>query len=129
MIQKQRELYVPTFCTLPIILIHSPFYLLQLTSKLNPDCPPNYCGTRDRQNIITVVHIQADGFYDSIHYIWDLTGIPSILMVRTELNTSMSLDWEKFLNDESDCLTFSKKPFYSSTVIINKVNYIKINKI
>lgn len=49
--------------------------------------------------------------------------VPTLFYARTELNTELSIDWEKMLSDnQSEAITFSTEPQYFAAVLINKVS-------
>ncbi|KAG4065124.1 hypothetical protein HA402_007521 [Bradysia odoriphaga] len=92
-----------------------------LTAQLNPDCPPEICYNND-PNIITVVHISSDGQHDTLHYVWDFTGKPSVLIALTSPNTNLTINWRNFMdNKQESSIEFSTKPIYTSTVVLNRL--------
>lgn len=90
-----------------------------MNAQLNPDCPPEYCDN----SIITIVHISSDGQHDTLHYVWDFTGKPSVLIALTSPNTNLTIDWRNFMDDkQDDSIHFSNVPIYTSTVVMNRVS-------
>lgn len=92
-----------------------------MEATLNPGCPDNICDQNDQANAITVVHIKAIGSTNCLHYVWDFTGSPTVLMALTPLNTSLTINWRHFMDADLQSVTFSKKPIYTSAVIITRV--------
>lgn len=85
---------------------------------MNPGCPSDNC---NNDELITLIHVRADGDNDTLHYIWDFNRQPSILVALTELNTNVTIKWDQFSND-ANLLTFSNKPKYTMSFILTKVS-------
>lgn len=56
----------------------------------------------DECDKMVVVHIEADSDIDKIHYIYDFTGKPSVLIAKADKNSTLSIDWPKFLSNTSE---------------------------
>lgn len=99
---------------------------------MNPGCPIYICRDINGDDFknTTVIHVKADGPSNSLHYIWDLRAnhTPSVLVALTELNTSLIIEWESFLNsvDTPNTVAFSNEPVYTMTFLFTKVSYIYI---
>jgi hypothetical protein len=89
-----------------------------LKVELNPECKGNY----DSCDSITVVYIQAESSQDVVHYIWDFTGIPSLLLANTDKNVSLTIDWNDFMNSLENSVHFSNpaKVNLVSSLVIKK---------
>lgn len=88
----------------------------KLTVTLNPKCTnSSYCDQ------ITLVHVTAESKDDMIHYVWDFTGIPGFLLAKTDLNTSLNIDWNNFSKGEEDSVNFSSSPHYVFSAILPSV--------
>lgn len=98
---------------------------MQLDAQLNPGCPIEFCENNNDPNIITVVHISSNGQHDTLHYVWDFTGKPSVLIALTSPNTNLTINWQNFMDDKPDSIEFSTKPIYTSTVVMNRVSKLK----
>ena len=87
---------------------------------MNPKCPKNECVN------FTLVHVQQQGRADVLHHIWSMENLPTLFYARTDLNTEMSIDWDKMLSgNHSEAISFNKEPQYFAAVLIFKVfNYI-----
>lgn len=70
---------------------------------------------------MTTLHLGADGPNDTLHYLWDFIGNPSVLLALTPPSTSLNISWEDYLTRGDKSLHFSEKPVYTFGVIINKV--------
>ncbi|KMQ92733.1 lysosomal protein ncu-g1-a-like protein, partial [Lasius niger] len=88
-----------------------------LRSWLNPDCDADTCRGRN----VTTLHLGADGPNDTLHYLWDFIGNPSVLLALTPPSTSLNISWEDYLARQDKSLHFSEKPVYTFGVIINKI--------
>lgn len=50
--------------------------------------------------------------------------IPTLFYARTDLDTELSVDWDKMLSqNQSEAITFNAKPQYFAVVLISKVIY------
>ncbi|KAJ6635881.1 Glycosylated lysosomal membrane protein [Pseudolycoriella hygida] len=108
-------------CIFLVIVLCSAKELRSLNAQLNPNCPPVVCMNND-ESTITVVHISAVGEHDTLHYLWDFTGKPSVLIALTSPITNLTINWENFiLNDPENSVIFSTKPIYTSTVVMNRL--------
>lgn len=88
----------------------------KLSVQLNPKCTlANNC------NDITVVYIKSQAENDTIHYIWDFTGTPGILIAKTDLNTTMDIDWNTFMNITENSILFSTQPRYVFSALLHRV--------
>lgn len=91
----------------------------QLSARLNPDCPEDIC-TPDG-NALTLIHIRADSDLDTIHYVWDFTGKPTILVALTRKNASLKINWNDFMDAKPSSVQFSETPIYTFMTVINRV--------
>lgn len=98
-----------------------------MKAELNPECPPKICKNSENgdDETKTLVHITADGENDTLHYIWDFTRQPSVLVALTEHNTNISIKWNQLLTD-ANVLTFSKTPKYTMSFVLTKVSILSI---
>jgi hypothetical protein len=68
------------------------------------------------------VHITADSNTggSSLHYIFDLIGKASVLIAKTQINTTLNVNWTE-ISDNSNCVKFSKDPEYIFSTVIDKI--------
>lgn len=83
---------------------------------MNPDC-----GALCKDTNLTTVHLRADGPNDTLHYLWDFRGNPSVLLALTSPAASLNISWEDFLARRNNSITFSEEPVYTFGVVINKI--------
>lgn len=93
------------------------------TILLNPGKVPHNVST------VNVVHTEAKGHADSIHYIFSTVGIPSILTVRTSTTAKLKVDWDRLLSPNlteiNGSITFSERPYQVLvTMISDVIDYI-----
>ncbi|XP_055637790.1 glycosylated lysosomal membrane protein-like [Toxorhynchites rutilus septentrionalis] len=91
----------------------------KLTAYLNPGCPENIC--LGNSTDVTLIHIRADSAIDTIHYVWDFTGKPTILVALTSKNASLVIHWDDFFADKSESVQFTEQPKYTFMTIINRI--------
>ncbi|XP_012540573.1 glycosylated lysosomal membrane protein A [Monomorium pharaonis] len=87
-----------------------------LRSWVNPGCDEP-C----RERNVTTLYLRADGPNDTLHYLWDFIGTPSVLLAVTAPSAWLNITWDDYLARRPNSLTFSEKPAYSFGVIINKI--------
>ncbi|KZC13593.1 Lysosomal protein NCU-G1, partial [Dufourea novaeangliae] len=87
-----------------------------LRSWVNPDCGELCKGTN-----LTTVYLRTDGPNDTLHYLWDFRGNPSILLALTTPSTSLNISWEDFIARKKNSITFTNEPIYTFGLVINKI--------
>ncbi|XP_011689751.1 PREDICTED: glycosylated lysosomal membrane protein-like [Wasmannia auropunctata] len=87
-----------------------------LRSWVNPGCDEP-C----RERNVTTLYLRADGPNDTLHYVWDFVGVPSVLLAVTPPSAWLNISWDDYLARRENSLTFSEKPTYTFGVIINKI--------
>lgn len=90
---------------------------LQLTATLNPGCR-EFC---ENNTAITLVHIAATSDTDTIHYVWDFTGKPTILVALTSKQAEFHIDWPRLMESKTGSVRFTEAPQYTFMAIINRV--------
>ncbi|XP_055546017.1 glycosylated lysosomal membrane protein-like [Wyeomyia smithii] len=93
----------------------------KLTASLNPGCPADICPDNPTDSQVTLIYIRAEGTVDTIHYVWDFTGKPTILVALTERNASLTIRWEHFWQGEPESVKFSTEPKYMFMTVINRI--------
>lgn len=93
---------------------------MKLTTYLNPDCPAEYCNSTD-DPIITLIHITADSGQDMLHYIWDFTGTPAVMIALTSRDAKLSIDWNHFVKGSAESVKFNETPQYVFSTVIKKI--------
>lgn len=83
---------------------------------MNPDCP-----LQCKDKNVTTVYLRADGPNDTLHYLWDFDGNPSVLLALTSPSAHLNISWEHFLVKEKNSITFTEEPIYTFGVILNKI--------
>lgn len=78
--------------------------------------------SEDVNNKTTLIHIQATGENDTLHYIWDLTRQPTVLVARCAKDTNITIHWNKTLKDV-DSVVFTPKPKYTMAFVLTKVSF------
>lgn len=90
----------------------------KLTVELNPGCVDKIGSECDD---MTFVHVKADSAKDTIHYLWDFTGTPSIMLAKTDKNASLGIDWVGFMAGTANAVNFSSTPEYIFTAAISRI--------
>ncbi|XP_008557620.1 glycosylated lysosomal membrane protein [Microplitis demolitor] len=87
-----------------------------LKYELNPGCG-KVCDERNS----TTFHLRAEGSNDTLHYLWDFVGNPSVLLAVTSKTAKLNIDWDKYLTRQPKSLNFTEDPFYTFGVTIQKI--------
>lgn len=90
----------------------------KLSVELNPGCVDKIGSECDD---MTFVHVKADSAKDTIHYLWDFTGSPSIMLAKTDKNASLGIDWVGFMGGTGNTVNFSSTPEYVFTAVISRI--------
>jgi len=71
---------------------------------------------------MSLIHIQSVGSQDSLHFIWSFIGSPSVLMVRTPLDSALKVNWDEFFSGNELAIYFEgSKPLYEFGWSLTKV--------
>lgn len=93
----------------------------KLSVTLNPGCES---GCDD----IIFIHVEAKSDENKIHYLWDLTGSPSLFLAKTDINGTLEIKWSDFMSGETNSIKFSSQPdFIFSSVIKNILLFDDVN--
>lgn len=84
--------------------------------SINPKCNET-CNGRNA----TLVYLRAQGENDTLHYLWDFIGDPTILVAITSHKAELDVDWEAYFNNEPNSVNFTEPPKYTFGVIIQKI--------
>jgi Lysosomal transcription factor, NCU-G1 len=90
-----------------------------LSVQLNPECKEQINPTQCEG--ISFVHIEAESANNTLHYIWDFTGSPSLFLAKTNKNTSLNIDWNSFLAGSMNSVNFSSEPAFIFSAVIHKI--------
>lgn len=90
----------------------------KLTVELNPGCVEKIGSECDD---MTFVHVKAESAQDTIHYLWDFTGFPSIMLAKTDKNASLGIDWVGFMGGTANTVNFSSTPEFIVTAVISRI--------
>lgn len=82
----------------------------------------NFTCTNSEHSVIhKVTIIEAKGNEDVLYHFWDFGIKPTFLIVQVPKNTKVKLDCTRFLNNETNSITFTSKPLFMFGVMLNKV--------
>lgn len=70
---------------------------------------------------VTTVYLRADGPGDTLHYIWDFVGNPSLLLAVTSPSAQLQVDWDDYLVNLPESVKFTETPKYTFGIVIQKV--------
>ncbi|XP_012257715.2 glycosylated lysosomal membrane protein B-like [Athalia rosae] len=85
-------------------------------TALNPGC-----GSICVEKNLTTAYIFCEGPNDTLHYIWDFTGKPSVLFAVTSPTAQLQIDWEMFLWGKESSVKFSEPAKYSFGLVVDKI--------
>lgn len=87
----------------------------KLTASYNPGCEPRICDS------VKVMHVSAEGPNDTLHYLWDFTHKPSILVAVTPVTSHLKIDWSNFTDESAKKITFGNETLYSFGIVLDKL--------
>lgn len=94
-----------------------------LSVTVNPDCTKQLDEGQCKD--LTMVHVTAKAKGSSnthtLHYIWDFTGFPSILVAKTDRNASLVIAWNMFMEGKPNSISFSSNPEYLISSVIGRI--------
>lgn len=80
----------------------------------NPKCTLNDCDK------VMIVHIEADSDSDRLHYIYDFSGKPAVLIAKADKNSSLEIDWEDFIQQsKASSIRINPLPSYTFASVID----------
>lgn len=74
-----------------------------------------------RERNATTLYLRADGPNDTLHYLWDFVGKPSVLLAVTSPSVYLNISWRDYLAGREHSVVFSEPPAYTFGIIIDKV--------
>ncbi|XP_046626002.1 glycosylated lysosomal membrane protein-like [Neodiprion virginianus] len=83
---------------------------------INPNCG-QYCESSN----VTTVYLRTESSTDSLHYVWDFSGKPSVLLAVTIPSAQLEVDWKKFLWGKEESLKFTEAPSYTFGITVLKI--------
>lgn len=90
----------------------------KLSVELNPGCEQQIGSLC---NGIVFAHIRAESWNDTLHYIFDFTGSPSIFLAKTEKNVSLGIDWDGFMSGAAGAVNFSSPPSFVFSSVVSRI--------
>lgn len=82
------------------------------------------CGDICKNYSITLGHISAKGPSDTLHYVWDFTRNPSILLAVTSPTANLSINWDKYMFNLIEAVRFTEEPKYTMGIAVKRVRLI-----
>ncbi|XP_023224453.1 glycosylated lysosomal membrane protein-like [Centruroides sculpturatus] len=91
-----------------------------LSLLLNPDCDEY---PECKSSKVSIFYTEAVGPNDILHYLWSTQGgIPSALIVQTNLSVQLRINWTVLLSDHpKNAISFTEKPLYSFAMLLTKL--------
>ncbi|XP_074105584.1 glycosylated lysosomal membrane protein [Cotesia typhae] len=87
-----------------------------LKYELNPGC-----GRVCDEKSLTTLHLKAEGPNDTLHYLWDFVGNPSVLLAVTSPAAKLNIEWDKYLTRQPKSINFTEEPIYTFGLVIQKI--------
>ncbi|XP_067008190.1 glycosylated lysosomal membrane protein [Anabrus simplex] len=87
----------------------------KITSELNPGCDSHI----SKNLSFSVVYVKAEGSNDTLHYLWDLSRKPSVLLALTPPGSRVEFNCTEF--GMENALRFDVPVKYSFAIVINKI--------
>jgi len=83
------------------------------------------CSSPDLKQPINIAHTQAKSGTDTLHYLISSVGVPSILVARTYLNTTLRVNCSHLVEAPPEglygAIEFSNQPYYVYSLLIYRV--------
>ncbi|XP_014230291.1 glycosylated lysosomal membrane protein A-like [Trichogramma pretiosum] len=95
---------------------HSSASLRTLDYTFNEDCNELCKNTK-----VKLAHVMATGSNDTIHYLWDFTENPSILIAVTSPSAKLKVNWKKYLARSPYALNFTEIPTYTLGIAMERL--------
>lgn len=89
----------------------------EIETIINPGCEEHYQSCDN----LTFVHVKAEAKNDTLHYLWDFTGVPGIMLAKTSKKSNLTIQWNKLMNGEIGAVNFTETPSYVFAMVINKI--------
>lgn len=89
----------------------------KLSVTLNPGCEEQI-GIRCED--LTFVHVEAEARNNTLHYLWDFTGIPSFFLAKTDKNVTLDIAWDDFMSGTGNTVRFSSPPDFVFSAVASK---------
>lgn len=85
-------------------------------AEFNPGCLKfDHCSS-----VSKLLYIRADGDNDTVHYLFDFTKKPSLVVVTTANDTNILVRYNE--TELNDTIKFTNAPFYTFASVFNKVS-------
>lgn len=85
--------------------------------KYNPGC------TSECSNLLKLAYVRAEGDNDTVHYLFDFTMKPSLVVVTSVKDSVVAIDYEKLKTKGPDnTISFSNVPIYVFGTVLNYVS-------
>ena len=101
-------------------------FTFQLKAFLNPGL--SECGDVCAGKKPITLYVRAEGPSDTLHYLWDLTGHPAVLLAVTSPSAKIHINWSPYLLHLPQSVNFTEKPQYTFGLEIQKVSLVFFNK-
>ena len=89
----------------------------EIETIINPGCEGHYQSCDD----LTLIHVKAEAKDDTLHYLWDFTGVPGIMLAKTSKESNLTIQWDKLMAGDIEAVSFTKSPSYVFAMVINKI--------
>lgn len=67
-----------------------------------------------------IVHIEADSATDRLHYVYDFSGKPAVLIAKADKNSSLYIDWMEFAGKaHKNSVKIIPEPSYTFFTVID----------
>ncbi|XP_011504557.1 PREDICTED: lysosomal protein NCU-G1-like [Ceratosolen solmsi marchali] len=101
-------------------------FLMVISSANSLQRTLNYAFNEDCKELckntnVRLAHVTAIGPNDTLHYLWDFTKNPSILIAVTSPAAKLVIDWHKYIMRIPNSLNFTEKPIYIFGVSIERL--------
>lgn len=85
-------------------------------AEFNPGCPIDvHC-----ENISKLVYIRSEGDNDTVHFLFDFSSKPSLVILTTDRDSFINVSYTS--GSEDNTIQFTKPPKYTYASVFNNVS-------
>lgn len=72
--------------------------------------------------------MKAEGLDDTLHHFWDFTGKPTLTLVLTETNATVTFNWQRINFGQDQGIIIDSPIKYIYSLVVDKVMFKELKK-